>query len=311
MASLAIAAALLAGCGGSPAPSSSHAADATATATTGVIRGVVVDAAVHPLAGAHVAVSVPGAGTMKANTTASGTFAFSNLPPGTYFVSATKLGFSGAQTSVDVHAGVNDPPVTRLQLVADPSAAPYYTSYQFRGYIECSTSVLAACSGPNVAIQITNLITCTAANQTGTPTCTSQGNVTNDKFLTAETVDKLPDLVQSELVWDPTNQVSDYMTLVHSYTGKDHIGTQGDIASNTSMSPVFLRNGPKDYAKVELGNKTDLLIRVFASGDPNQALGLGGAAAEQEFIVYTHIFYGYKPPADWRFSRDGDPPFPT
>jgi len=35
-----------------------------------------------------------------------------------------------------------------------------------------------------------------------------------------------------------------------------------------------------------------------------------GMALEQRVTVYTHMFYGYVPPADWRFSGAGAPPEP-
>jgi hypothetical protein len=35
-----------------------------------------------------------------------------------------------------------------------------------------------------------------------------------------------------------------------------------------------------------------------------------GVILNQKVDVYTHVFYGYQPPADWRFVVDGAPPPP-
>jgi hypothetical protein len=64
-------------------------------------------------------------------------------------------------------------------------------------------------------------------------------------------------------------------------------------------------------AKVKLGDETDLAVRAFSGGMEQDPSGLVGASVEQEFTTYTHVFYGYTPPAGYRFSADGDPPAPV
>jgi hypothetical protein len=85
-----LAAALLAGCSGSN-PSDKSSTEPTfddlglqATSSTGVIRGVVVDDAIRPVAGATV--SLTGESTGETVSTAAGTFGFDALAPGTYFL---------------------------------------------------------------------------------------------------------------------------------------------------------------------------------------------------------------------------------
>src|SRR5687767_10257567 len=58
-----------------------------ATATTGVIRGIVVDEAIRPVAGAEVGTTLPdGAGARNTTSADDGAFGFDGLPPGTYFL---------------------------------------------------------------------------------------------------------------------------------------------------------------------------------------------------------------------------------
>src|SRR5687767_7887744 len=71
--------------------------DAEATAQTGVIRGIVIDEAITPLADAAVTIPVPGQKPLSATTTESGAFAFGGLAPGTYFVKVSKPGYQEAQ----------------------------------------------------------------------------------------------------------------------------------------------------------------------------------------------------------------------
>src|ERR1041385_538006 len=102
---------LLAGCSGSPHKKASNdPADQAnfdqlglhATDKTGVIRGVVFDEAIKPVANATVNLT---AGTTAAGVThtgADGAFGFSDLEPGTYFLHANKTGFIEVQQSAEV-----------------------------------------------------------------------------------------------------------------------------------------------------------------------------------------------------------------
>src|SRR5688572_18477641 len=89
-----LACALLAGCSGGGGAKGEDGLDSLddfddleATDTTGVLRGVVVDASVRPLAGVDVTATGPG-GQLTGTTSEAGAFGFDRLEPGTYFVSA-------------------------------------------------------------------------------------------------------------------------------------------------------------------------------------------------------------------------------
>jgi hypothetical protein len=280
-----------------------------ATATTGVIRGVVVDTAIRPLAGVTLTVQAKDR-VRSTNSTATGAFGFDGLVPGTYFILAHKLGFHDVRVAADVRAGEDNPTLTKVALEPNLSSRPYVEAFVFKGFIECSTPVVALCSAPNVGAQIVGILTCDdPVNQTGAP-CTRPANVTSDNFITWYTIARLPDWVQSEMVWNPTTDAGKRLTIYHSYSGKDHVGIMGTYGEATGTSPLLLTSDRAASAKVKLGNETDLAIRAFSGGVEQDPLGLAGASVEQEFTTYTHVFYGYTPPEGYRFSKDGDPPAP-
>jgi hypothetical protein len=305
--------ALLAGCSAKSAPQPEDAlpdVDVRSTATTGVIRGVVVDVAIRPIAGVTLTVQAKER-TLTTQSSATGSFGFQGLAPGTYFIEAHKLGYGDVRVAADVAAGEDAPRVTKIALEPDLATRPYVDAFVFKGFIECSVPAIALCSVPNVGAQIVGLLTCDEPlNQTGAP-CVAPANATSDHFITWYAVARLPDWVQTEMVWTPTSAAGERLTLYHSYSGKEHIGIQGTYGSATGASPLLLTSDRAASAKIDLGNATDLAIRAFSGGMGQDPSGFVGASVEQEFTAYTHVFYGYLPPTGYRFSADGAPPPPT
>lgn len=88
----------------------------------GIIKGQILRQSDHsPVAGANVAIHTPAGRALKAES--HGAYAFFEVPPGKYILSATAPGMSGSSGSVEVRAGV----VTALDLsLADgrPAAKP-------------------------------------------------------------------------------------------------------------------------------------------------------------------------------------------
>jgi hypothetical protein len=295
-----LASALLAGCSGSkdaPASDSGPTFDdlgLQATSSTGVIRGVVVDEAIRPVAGAKV--TLMGDSPQEATSTAQGTFGFDGLPAATYFLKVHKAGFQDAQQSADVVAGVADPDVLKVQLVTDAANMPYYEEYVFDGFIECSATVGAPgvgylsgalCSFPNGLTEET-------------------GNVTQDNFGVFYQLSKKPTWMQSEMVWQSTQAFGGEMNLEYSWDcGDDNAGFLCDHAQAGS-SPLLLTANPDDIETINAGDYSkELFVRVFNEHSA-EAADTVGVTAEQKFTIYTHVFYGYQPADGWRFSS-GDP----
>lgn len=285
---------LLAGCAGNhPKASSNDQAfdglDLQATSTTGILRGVVVDQAIRPIAGALVQLA-PGAPDEKSTkTTDLGAFAFDGLPAGTYFVHVQKGGYAPAQQSADVVAGVSDPPAMKVQLLPDASyTPPYVETYVFDGFIECSFGG-AADSGD---YGVENA--CSESVGPLTPFSNSQTFVQYN-------LSKAPTWVQSEAVWESTQAASKSLDLNFAIADASELDGWKDLSVD-GPSPL-LNTMDNGTAATYDGKDNVLTLRVFPWTDayPGPIVAL-----EQKFTVYTHVFYGFQPPADWRFSS-GDP----
>jgi hypothetical protein len=279
-----------------------------ATATTGVIRGVVVDDAIRPLAGVLVTATAAGQPTRQATTGDTGFFGFEGLSPGTYFLTANRTGYFETQTSVEVVAGVPDPPVAKLQLAADIANMPYSVLSKFDGFLECGLSVIALCAAGQELPVV--------------------GNLTNDRFYGIVTVERPPMLIQSEMVWEPTTAASDELWIWHSLESKDG-GFNGSCDCWVQgPSPLVMVTNETGAVDNEYGTNNDVYVRIFTGSidgtrnpaDPSGCYGnpavvtyCGGVgySVEQPFTVYTTVFYGYLPPDGWQFTVDGNAPAPT
>ena len=309
---LAILATALAGCsggdGGAPAPSDGPSAEQLglqATESTGLIRGVVVDDAIRPLA--NVTVTVKGSEERQQRTDASGAFGFDGLDPGTYFLTASKLGYFDAQQSAEVVAGVTDPPAVKIQLAVDVGYKPYFQAIVYEGFIECTTSVLVLCGAANAE----EPLLCAEFNL-------CYGQVTNDRFTFTLYFDPNLTMVQSELVWATNQALSPELSFTQESINPDEscppISLDTAPMNGTSgPSPLFTRVHADVLQEWEVGPKCGIYYSVFAgdaSGDPTGQGVPVGATVEQRFTFYIHAFYGYLPPADWRFTGDEVVPAP-
>ena len=350
-----LSATILAGCTGGGGGAQDPAAagvdfedlELEATATTGVIRGIVVDEAIRPVAGAQVATTVPDGGVRNTTSADDGAFGFDGLPPGTYFLSVSKPGFLTQQANAEVVVGVSEPPITKILLTADPSSLPYTSIYQFDAFIACSFT----------------LVTVSFA------ACGLAAEQTNNAFLVNYRPDKPPQHIQIEAIWQSTQVLGGELGLSVTALGPPQVGVNG----TSGPSPIFITINETQALQHNFTgpDAADVTIRLFSSAlsgtdavpeeqvhslwastlyepfnstganpivdqaadqdptglaqnpfsDPDcirypvlfaSCWGAGGVgmALEQRVTVYTHIFYGHMPPADWRFSADGAPPEP-
>jgi hypothetical protein len=109
--------------------------DIEATATTGGIHGFVVDERIVPIKGATVTVTPENKST---TTDASGAFAVSGLPGGTYFLKVSHPLYATIQQSVEVQAGVADPKDVKVVLKRVIAQTPYTQQIKYEGFIVCS-----------------------------------------------------------------------------------------------------------------------------------------------------------------------------
>lgn len=267
--------------------------DVEATATTGVIRGVVVDTGIRPIAGATVTLLV-GGDSKTAQTNELGAFGFDGLAPGTYFVSATKIGFNTVQQSVDVAAGVSDPSPIRIKLQQDPALVPYYVPYDTEGYLECSTRDPINGGFSGICDNIPgNLL----PKDNNIFPLEKTGNIS---------------FVQGELVWKNTQNLGSSLSLVlgpNSCQDIKYEHTDGTRTRSDGPTPRIVNMNTEEIEANE-ANERGICYRVFA-WFAEESGGNVGFVFEQSFHIYTHMFYNFSPPAGWTFGADGHPKIPT
>ncbi|MFA5944221.1 MAG: carboxypeptidase-like regulatory domain-containing protein [Candidatus Thermoplasmatota archaeon] len=292
----------LAGCsggGGDGTPDDGPSADdlgLQATASTGLIRGVVVDDAIRPLA--NVTVTLQGETPVSKKTGAEGAFGFDGLTPGTYFLKAVKLGYFETQQSVEVVAGVTDPAAVKIQLAFNAGYQPYVESKVFEGFIECTTSALVLCGAPNTL----EPLSCEFFQ-------VCYGNLTNDRFTFTLLFGPNVTMVQSEMVWSSTQAASPELFLSQEALTADCPNTDLSTLLNgtAGASPIYTRLDETVLDKYEIGPTCGVYYSVFSGDTQGTPLGV---TVEQRFTMYVHAFYGYLPPADWRFTTDETVPQP-
>jgi len=269
-----------------------------ATATTGVIRGVVVDEAVRPLAGVQLSVISQGK-TLTTNSTASGGFGFQGLPEGTYFLKAHKLGYHDAQTAADVKAGISDPPITKVQLTIFPGTKPYFSAQSFKGFIECTSSVVAICGAPNI---VSEDLLCPVFQ-------VCQGNLTDDRFGWDFYYEPNATMIQSEIVWDSTQSASAELSL-EMEDNDDGCTAASDayVEDTAGPSPIYNIVDAKEIETGSIGGTCPIWHSLFSGGAAGTPAGV---TVNQDYRAFSHSFYHMTPPDGWRFSKDGDPPQPA
>lgn len=302
---------LLAGCVGGPATrelddgvAAGHELGLTATKTTGIIRGLVVDEALRPLDGVEVVVRGPR--VASTGTGSGGAFGLDGLPPGNYLVAASKLGYVPAQAQVAVEAAVAEPPALKMQLEVDAAARPYSTIQAVDGLIECTTNVVVLCGAPNTVEQ---QLLCPALG-------VCPGPLTNDRFTFTLHYPNRPLLVQSELVWSSTQELSPELGLELEALNNDPAcpevdalaGETGGLNGTQGASPIAVRAHEEGLLAWEIGGPCGVYHSIFAGTIAGAPVGV---SVQQRFTLVSHSFHGYLPPASWTFAHDGASPPPA
>ena len=297
---------LLAGCaqahGAAPATSSGPPGLA-ATATTGVIRGVVVDDAIRPVANASVTVRGPGGQNRTAITGPDGFFGFQDLAPGDWFVKAHKRAYTDTQQDVSVVAGVGAPPVVKLQLAIIPSQVPFANTFKVDAFVECIVP------GANVCA-IANLYPCALAGYCNNATADTSFVLLYDPLVTLQ---RVPDWLQGEIVWDSTQAVSDWLNIRYSaHEPADGAGLDARQGAAMGPSPIVTMLNHTTLTTWETGVKKGIMYEFFGCM-PEMApynIGCAGFVLNQKVALYFNVFYGYTPPEGWVFAKEGTVPPP-
>lgn len=267
----------------------------------GLVRGVVVDQAISPLAGVDVLLQTGGEG-LQATTDEEGRFVFADVIPGTHVVSASKAGYDHVQSSVDVVAGVKDPAAVKLQLTKLFEQDPFVEQFKMDGFIACSYHVSA---GASVAAPcITDYTSILVPGGAAPDLRDVQGD-------TREYLMELGSGWQSmviEMTWEPSaSGTSPEMGGAASYEGRlaTHAYSRFDGPAPLRVQIDEGMPGPGGDEPVPSEGLDDLIVFFSVrSGDDPVAVSVN-----QEFEVFHHTFYYGDPPEGWSFLAGDELPF--
>lgn len=293
-------------------------------ATTGGIRGLVVDQNVVPVEGATITLS--GGGTTQSDEL--GLFNFTGLAPGDYLVTAGKPGFGSMQTTTTVVAGVPDPPVLKLLIERLSTAQPYLDFFKLEGFYECAHGlffVTDTCDWvPRTAWDV--------ANETGSPPPTPRSALKyyNTQYIT---VPEDTYAIVQEAFWD--DEAVSVLWVMIDETPIDASCDCSDTYSNVVQpSPTYNRldrfdalggNNTNFTADSINGdqvgifpNGQDVAVRGFIpfqdmpvcdfdlppancgqNSDPSKWYSV---AQNFQFTVITSLFHNYVPADGWTFE---------
>ncbi|MEK6985128.1 MAG: carboxypeptidase-like regulatory domain-containing protein [Candidatus Thermoplasmatota archaeon] len=293
-----------------------------ATATTGIIRGVVVDTTITPIAKATVTVN--GATKAEKVTDDQGRFLVEGLEPGTYLVKATAPFHFDSQTTVEVVAGVSDPPITKVQLEPLFDQKPYSVPIKQTGYFECSQAGAGVYASSNCVTDHCPIVL-DPAQCNDLPT-KAMDNLTSQNREWHMDVGPGWQQMVFEMTWTPTAQgTSAWMGMVVS-TFKPLRDPSHNFASYSSANPMrFQLDVGVDHESSTADLEPDLIpaeglsqVSYFVSArkDGNaptcavdEFLCTPGIAINQDFEVIIHQFYYGLPREGWSFVAGDERPF--
>ncbi len=260
------------------------------TEDTGAIRGVVVDQAINPVAGANIVL----VGTeLVAESAPDGSFAFSELDPGSYFMEISKIGYNSVQASTEVVAGVELPEVVKVLLEFDPEARPYASTENVAGNLRCGISVGVGTTGTGFGCSVIR----------GTEDLVEEYNGYVKEF------ERVPSFIQVEMVWESTQPAGKSLWLGIRHCCDNHRLPGGtSVSEGASPQKVFVNSthflDHADGSVLEDG----IEISTFPSGlEDLAAVGVDfGVILEQDFEYFTTEFYNFEPDAEWWFIMDGE-----
>lgn len=247
--------------------------DVKVTATTGALRGIVVDETITPIPGVSVAL----AGVKEIKLTANdGGFAFSGLQPGDYFVTATKPGFKAIQSAGTVVAGDANPPLMRIIMAVDNATTPLVELQNWKAFLQCGAWALVVTTNP-----------CAVADS---------DNVHNFFFGAGQ----IPDHAQAEAVWEGTQPLGNMLQM--------GFYDPSSLASNwktvNGPSPLMV-NASMEEIDDALGEDADhTTLRLFPGSTPGTP-PTPTVVVNQAYDVYMLYFYNFVPREGYRFAVDG------
>ncbi|HUR24643.1 MAG TPA: carboxypeptidase-like regulatory domain-containing protein [Candidatus Thermoplasmatota archaeon] len=292
---------LLAGCANPDKTAS--AGDSAAAPTSGTLAGVVVDAAIRPLAGASL-VLIPG--DLNATADATGAFSFADLRFGDYTLTASLAGYLDSTTTVTVAEG--DAGAVQVVLEVEPSDTRFANLYKYDGLYECGFWPTNGCANVNI---VTGIMLC----ETPAPCF----NATSDSSIFLQWVDPGMQFLQTEMSWEPTFDFGKELYFGVGGANRDELqrGIAPGYNDTGGQSPLMVTLDWETLNESKIGTERSLLLQI-SSGAADTVPGgcvfwdpCGPTVHfQQPFQVFTTTFYGYLPPPGWLFAETGMVPPP-
>lgn len=309
---------VLAGCS-SPAaddagPGEFDGLDVQSSSTTGVIVGVVVDQAIRPVTDVTVTIGKPDGTEASDKTDDLGRFAFGNLVPGTYVVSTRHPQFTSAQSTVEVEAGIEDPPAVRMLIERLFSQDPYSELIKFDGYLACSISFPV---GTTCVNDYTRIVGGTVPGCEGG--CLRDYNVSKQGGNIREyqsTVGPGWQQIVFEATWEPSmGGTTPEMTISVSYFTRPN--TAHFFAGDSQPNPLRLQVdlGDPEPEGQNADEEAGEPAVIGPEGRPdvfvffNNGGGAGSVTVNQPFRAFQTNFYYGLPPEGWSFVNGDQLPF--
>lgn len=267
---------------------------------TGIILGVVVDQAIVPVEGVRVQLE-GGGGPLETLTDADGRFVFDDLEPGSYFVTVSKPGYAGTQSSVVVEAGVEKPPVLKVQVERLFDQDPYMETLQFVGFVGCAYNFLVSSTCVNDYTRI--LPVCGGG-------CAPQVTGVVDQREYRSEVGNGWQTVLWEMTWDSSlSGTAEEMQITVSY--EDRVGASHWFSSVSMGQPYRMQvdvGVPGPGAQIPSGEPE--LIDAEGRDDLWNMISAGESdvAVQQEVEIFQSNFYFAAAPDGWSLlAGDGNP----
>lgn len=250
---------------------------------SGMLDGVVVTAAIAPIANATVRVTP---GDVEATTGADGKFALGPLATGSYRVEASAAGYAPAFILAEV--GPTRVDVVNVVLQATSTDVPYHELEKFEAYIECSYAQSLIISGGDFScLGVVGLVTGI--------------EIDND-------VNNFPLRVNAggfkgllyEMVWQPTGTMTNYAGFLRSPVGVGQVGglnqeQQFWVASGPSPLRAWVYQGIENEGAYDgdvfhpdpaVAGDYEILVSGVTSSTPEVAVGL-----QQRLDIFVTKFY--------------------
>lgn len=266
---------------------------------TGGIRGVVINDAIIPVEGAAVKLLST---EFSATTDSQGRFTFSKVPPGTYFLSAEKALHQSIQSSVEVKAGLKEPPIVKLQMPRLFQADPYLQVFAMDGFFTCTQAGLyvggygsSPCHSYSATLDF----------------CALAGACLDQERVFETTIGPGWQTLVYEMTWDSSaygtsQNIGVVMSEDYETRSKSH-----NWANYGGPNPVmFAINVGEEGPNAQSGAIPEEGVPVFSMFQGVRSSGLTpGLAIDQSFQAWLTSFYYAPAPEGWSFMRGDPAPF--